>query len=82
MYNTKEVCVDGSCMRIEPGLNRFMETCRDEKKLKSAWINWHQTIGAEVKPLYVSLVHMLNEGARQSGMITTSSIKLPCMFSR
>jgi len=67
-YNTKQICIDGEpCMRIEPQLNRFMESIRDEQKLKEAWISWHQTVGSEIKPLYVSLVTMLNEGARQAG---------------
>lgn len=66
LYN-KEVCINGKCMRMEPDLNRIMESSRDEKMLNKVWSRWHGQIGTEVKPLYVSLVHMLNQGARQAG---------------
>jgi len=56
-------------MRMEPDLNRFMENTRDESKLREAWVSWHQTVGAKVKPLYSSLVRMLNTGAKQAGTL-------------
>ncbi|ODM97383.1 Angiotensin-converting enzyme [Orchesella cincta] len=69
LYNS-EVCISslhGKCMRMEPNLNRIMENTRDEGKLREAWITWHQTVGTKVKPLYASLVRMLNTGAKQAG---------------
>ncbi|CAL8109844.1 unnamed protein product [Orchesella dallaii] len=69
LYNS-QICIrslHGKCMRMEPDLNRFMENTRDESKLREAWISWHQTVGTKVKPLYSSLVRMLNTGAKQAG---------------
>ncbi len=66
LYN-KQVCIDGKCMRMEPDLNRIMESSRDQDMLKKVWIRWHSQIGTDVQPLYVSLIHMLNKGARQAG---------------
>lgn len=54
-------------MRMEPDLNHFMERTRDESQLRDAWVAWHETIGIEIKPLYASLIRMLNQGARQAG---------------
>lgn len=71
LYN-QDICMDGTCMRGEPDLNRIMESSRDEGLLKKVWGTWHNKIGQDVKPLYVQLIHMLNQGARQAGNIQRS----------
>lgn len=54
---------------MEPDLNRFMETTRDEVQLRDAWEIWHKMIGTEVKPVYSALIRMLNQGAKQAGKL-------------
>lgn len=66
LYN-KRVDIAGKCLRVEPDLNRIMESSRDEAELKTVWTTWHRQIGTDVKPQYISLIAMLNKGARQAG---------------
>lgn len=52
---------------MEPELNHFMESNRNEPKLKEAWSKWHSVVGQQLSKPYFDLVKLMNIGARQAG---------------
>ena len=64
IYSTTEVF----SLKMEPDLNKLMETSRDDSLLRTTWTQWHQRVGIQMRPLYTRLVQKLNIGARNAGI--------------
>ena len=66
MYGAGEYCYeDGNCFDLE-AFERIIDKSRDPNKLLSAWKGWHE-IGKPMKPLYLRMVDIGNQGSKDLG---------------
>jgi len=74
-YGTGKYCLDANpehCLGIdEIGLK--MAHSRDPRELAALWAGWH-AVGAPMKPSYVRLAALSNQGARELGFTDTGAL--------
>jgi hypothetical protein len=69
IYRESEVCLPTrrECLKMEPGLEALMRTCRDPEELLSAWQGWRRAVSSPSRPLYPQLIRLQNAAARNNG---------------
>ena len=66
MYGSGEHCYeDGSCYDLE-AFESIIDNSRNPEELLKAWHGWHE-IGKPMKPMYMRMVDIGNQGARDLG---------------
>ena len=66
MYGSGEYCYeDGSCYDLE-AFESIIDNSRNPEELLKAWLGWHE-IGKPMKPMYMRMVDIGNQGARDLG---------------
>ena len=66
MYGSGEHCYeDGSCYDLE-AFESIIDNSRNPEELLKAWLGWHE-IGKPMKPMYMRMVDIGNQGARDLG---------------
>ncbi len=66
MYGSGEHCYeDGSCYDLE-FFESIIDNSRDPKELLKAWQGWHE-IGKPMKPMYMRMVDIGNQGSKDLG---------------
>ena len=66
MYGSGEYCYeDGSCYDLE-AFEQIIDSSRNPEDLLMAWNGWHE-IGKPMKPLYMRMVEIGNQGSRDLG---------------
>ena len=66
MYGSGEHCYeDGSCYDLE-AFESIIDNSRNPEELLRAWLGWHE-IGKPMKPMYMRMVDIGNQGARDLG---------------
>ena len=66
MYGSGEHCYeDGSCYDLE-AFESIVDNSRNPEELLKAWHGWHE-IGKPMKPMYMRMVDIGNQGARDLG---------------
>ena len=66
MYGTGEYCYeDGACYDLE-AFESIIDNSRDPDELLKAWKGWHE-IGKPMKPMYMRMVEIGNEGSKDLG---------------
>jgi peptidyl-dipeptidase A len=66
MYGAGEHCFDdGSCYDLE-AFEQIIDNSRDPNELLRAWQGWHE-IGKPMKPLYMRMVDIGNQGSEELG---------------
>jgi len=74
-YGRGRYCPDatpGHCLGIDE-MESLMATNRDPKELASMWVGWH-AVGAPMKPNYIRLAELSNQGARELGFADTGAL--------
>jgi peptidyl-dipeptidase A len=51
-----------------------MGTLRDPARLKEVWTSWHTNVGRPMKPDYVRMVALANQGAKEIGFTDTGAM--------
>ncbi|KAK3771070.1 hypothetical protein RRG08_042314 [Elysia crispata] len=64
IYAEAEVCMEGSCLKLDPGLTELMRSSRDCQKLSDVWRGWRDQSGKKMKQLYREYVQLSNEAIR------------------
>ncbi|KAK3776945.1 hypothetical protein RRG08_042304 [Elysia crispata] len=64
IYAEAEVCMEGSCLKLDPGLTELMRSSRDCQKLSDAWRGWRDQSRKKMKQLYQEYVQLSNEAIR------------------
>ena len=66
MYGSGEHCYeDGTCYDLE-AFESIIDNSRDPEELLKAWQGWHE-IGKPMKPMYMRMVDIGNQGSRDLG---------------
>jgi peptidyl-dipeptidase A len=66
MYGSGEYCYeDGSCYDLE-AFEQIIDNSRNPEDLLMAWNGWHE-IGKPMKPMYMRMVEIGNQGSRDLG---------------
>ena len=66
MYGSGEHCYeDGSCYDLE-AFESIIDNSRNPEELLKAWLGWHE-IGKPMKPMYMRMVDIGNQGSRDLG---------------
>ena len=66
MYGTGEYCYeDGTCYDLE-AFESIIDNSRNPDELLKAWKGWHE-IGKPMKPMYMRMVEIGNEGSKDLG---------------
>ena len=66
MYGSGEYCYeDGSCYDLE-AFESIIDNSRNPEELLKAWHGWHE-IGKPMKPMYMRMVDIGNQGSRDLG---------------
>ena len=66
MYGSGEHCYeDGTCYDLE-AFESIIDNSRDPKELLRAWQGWHE-IGKPMRPMYMRMVDIGNQGSRDLG---------------
>ena len=66
MYGSGEHCYeDGSCYDLE-AFESIIDNSRNPEELLRAWLGWHE-IGKPMKPMYMRMVDIGNQGSRDLG---------------
>ena len=66
MYGSGEHCYeDGTCYDLE-AFESIIDNSRDPEELLKAWEGWHE-IGKPMKPMYMRMVDIGNQGSRDLG---------------
>ena len=66
MYGSGEYCYeDGSCYDLE-AFEQIIDKSRNPKDLLMAWNGWHE-VGKPMKPMYMRMVEIGNQGSRDLG---------------
>ena len=66
MYGSGEHCYeDGSCYDLE-AFESIIDNSRNPDELLKAWLGWHE-IGKPMKPMYMRMVDIGNQGSRDLG---------------
>jgi len=66
MYGNGKHCYeDGTCYDLE-GFEEILDNSRDPDELLKAWSGWHE-IGKPMKPMYMRMVDIGNQGSRDLG---------------
>ncbi|MCC6585197.1 MAG: M2 family metallopeptidase [Bryobacterales bacterium] len=72
-YGKAKYCAaGGECLDVV-AIGRLLGDSRDEKKLREAWIGWHDT-ARPIKDEYVRFVELSNKGARELGFKDTGAM--------
>lgn len=67
-YSVAKVCKDdGTCLPLDPDLNKIMAESRDYDELLFAWQGWRNASGRELRQNYVRYVELANLAARSNG---------------
>ncbi|EFX86561.1 hypothetical protein DAPPUDRAFT_307858 [Daphnia pulex] len=68
IYSTAKTCAYEDRSRcnlsLDPDVTQIMKESRDEKKLRHAWLEWHDKSGVEIRKFYKPYVDFSNEIAR------------------
>ena len=66
MYGSGEYCYeDGGCYDLE-AFEQIIDSSRNPDELLMAWNGWHE-VGKSMKPMYMRMVEIGNEGSRDLG---------------
>lgn len=67
-YSVAKVCEDhGTCLPLDPDLNKIMAESRDYDRLLFAWQGWRNASGRELRQSYKRYVELANLAARSNG---------------
>ena len=73
MYGSGEYCFDGEeCYDLE-AFESIIDNSRDPKELLRAWEGWHE-IGKPMKPMYMRMVDICNQGSVELGFEGLSDV--------
>ncbi|KAJ3608492.1 hypothetical protein NHX12_025539 [Muraenolepis orangiensis] len=68
MYSVAEVCKkDGTCLPLDPDLQKILAESRDYDELLFAWKGWRDSAGKELRPYYHRYVELANKAAELNG---------------
>lgn len=73
-----QASVDG--LNLEPGLTKIMAESRNGSQLLHVWQQWLHATGPPMKPLYVQLVDLLNQAARDNKFENYASLWIDEQF--